>query len=167
MQQKIITFCYRKLIDLNSSGIWEKLVYDDTYIEFLMQVQNYDQEKKYSTFAQLIHHVEDAGKLNYLVSSACIGYLRQLNEKIPDILNILGRQFLVFKSFHFEIINSDIQHKSAHQVAINFYSEPLLWHDTVGNYLLVSDPTDENTHLTHMLQLVPFLSIHSLKNVTV
>lgn len=163
MLQKIITLCYRKIIDVNSSGIWEKMVYDDTYTEFLMQVQNYDQKKKYSTYSQLIHHVQDAGKLNYLVSCACIGYLQQLNEKIPDILNIVGRQFLIFKRFHFEIINSDIQHKSAHQVAINFYSEPLLWHDTIGNYLLVSEVKDENTHLTDMVQLIPFLSIHSLK----
>lgn len=165
MQQQVITFCYRKIIDVNSSGIWEKLVYEDTYTEFLLQVQNYDREKKYSSYSQLIRYVPDAGKLSFLVSSACIGYLQQLNEKIPDIADIMGRQFLQFKSFHFEIINSDTQNKSVHQVAINFYSEALLWHHTVANYLLVSELTDENIHLTNMVQLIPFLSIHSLKNV--
>lgn len=144
-------------------GIWEQLVFNDTYAEFLLQAQYYNPDKKYSSFAQLIQHTPQAEKLHFLVSSACIGYLQQLNEKIPDIYNILGKQFLTFKRFHFEIINSDINTKAVHQVAINFYSEPLLWHDTIGNYLLVSDHHAEHTALTDLVQLVPFLSIHTLK----
>jgi len=167
MSKRIITVCYRKVIDVNSVGLWDRLVFNDTYTEFLMQVQNFDQEKRHNTFSQLIQYIPDAAKLHFLVSSACIGYLQQLNETIPDITNILGKQFLTFKSFHFEIINSDIHNKSFHQIAINFYSEPLVWHETIDNYLLVSDKSAGNYNLTHMVQIVPFFTIHSYKTLQI
>lgn len=163
MPERIITLCYRKIIAMNATGTWEQLVFNDTYAEFLLQAQYFNPDKKYSSFAQLTRHIPQTAKLHFLVSSACIGYLQQLNEKVPDIYNIIGKQFLIFKSFHFEIINSDINEKAVHQVAINFYSEPLLWHDTIGNYLLVSDHHAEHRELTDLVQLVPFLSIHTLK----
>lgn len=169
MAKRIITLCYRKIIDINSVSLWDNLVFNATYNEFLMQAQYYNQQQQYQTFAQLIHHVPDASNLHYLVSSACIGYLQQLDEKIPDIYNILGRQFLSFTSFKFELINSDINNKAAHQIAINFYTKSLDWHETIGNYLLLSNPnneeeaTAEGAQSTDLLQLVPFLSIHTLK----
>ncbi|MET1053915.1 MAG: hypothetical protein ABWY16_01290 [Pedobacter sp.] len=163
MSVRIINLSYRKIIDAKSTGIWEQLVFNDTYTEFLMQSQYYNQEKKYTSFAQLSQQVPDAGKLHFLVSAACIEYLQQLNERIPDIHNILGNKFLNFKNFHFEIINSDIHQRAAHQVAITFYSEPLIWHDTLGNYLLVSQHDASKPELTDLVQLVPFLSVHSLK----
>lgn len=167
MAKQIITLCYRKIINIQTTKPWEELVFNATYTEFLMQVQNYNQQKLYQTFAQLTQHVPAAAKLHFLVSSACIGYLQQLNEKIPDIYNVLGQQCLTFSSFKFEIINSDINNKAAHQVAINFYTGLLNWHDTIGNHLLISNPMDEATEaseavLTDLLQLVPFLSVHSL-----
>ncbi|CAM4383857.1 hypothetical protein SAMN06265348_11463 [Pedobacter westerhofensis] len=163
MATRIINLCYRKIIDANAAGIWEQLVFNDTYTEFLMQAQYYNQEKKYTSLAQLVLHVPDAERLHFLVSAACIEYLQQLNERIPDIYNILGNKFLNFKSFHFEIINSDITQRSAHQVAINFYSEPLIWHDSIGSYLLVSQKDAKQPELTDLVKLVPFLSINSLK----
>ena len=93
--------------------------------------------------------------------------MQQLNERVPDILNNLGRHFLKFKQFHFELINSDIHDKSRHQIAVNFFSEPLTWHDMVGQYLLVSEagaaPGPKGETLTHLVQLQPFLSIHAIQ----
>ncbi len=166
MEQRIIRFCYRKIIDSSSQKIWDKYVFDSTYTEFLLQAQFYNQQKKYTTFGELIQHVPNAEKLHFLVSASITGYLRQLNETVPDIVNNLGRQFLSFKNYNFEIINSDIKNKNDHQVAINFFSEPLLWHDTIGDYLLVSDSKkdiNENGRNTDMVKMQPFLSIYSLK----
>jgi hypothetical protein len=162
----IIRLCYRKVIDASSQNAWDKLVFESTYKEFLMQAQFYNPEKKYTTFSELLQHVAGADKLHFLVSAAIAGYLQQLEGKVPDILNNLGKHFLVFKNYRFEIINSDIKNKAAHQVAINFFSEPLTWYDTIENYLLVSPVNAEKTDdgiLTDMVQLQPFLSIHSLK----
>ncbi|RTQ48546.1 hypothetical protein EJV47_16370 [Hymenobacter gummosus] len=161
---RLITLCYRKVIDAGSAHPWDKLVFEDTYQEFRMQAQYFNQEKKYRTFGQLLQHAPGAEQLHFLVSAAVRGYLQQLNGLVPDILDNLGRHFLRFSKFQFEIINSDVLDKSRHQVAVNFYSEPLRWHDTVGSYLLVSDAQASGPELlTNMFQLQPYLIIHSLQ----
>ena len=166
MAKKIIRLCYRKVIDASSSKKWDKYVFESTYAEFLMQAQLYNQEKKYSSFSELIQNVPGTEKLHFLVSAAIVGYLQQLDGIMPDILNNLGKHFLKFSNYRFEIINSDIKNKASHQVAINFFSEPLTWHDTIENYLLVSPVNEEKTDdgvLTDLLPLQPFLSIYSVK----
>jgi len=164
MAKGIITLCYRKIIDINSTKAWEKLVFEDTYNEFKMQAQYFNQQKKYNIFAELIRNVPDAEKLHFLVSAAVSGYIQQFNNTVPDITNNLGRLFLKFSGFQFEIINSHITDNSKHQVAINFFSDPLLWHDTIGDYLLVSEVPDEKPATeTHLFRLQAFLSIHTLK----
>ncbi|MEP6746542.1 MAG: hypothetical protein ABJB86_02385 [Bacteroidota bacterium] len=164
--KKIIRLCFRKIIDATSTQVLDKYVFESTYTEFLLQSQFYNQEKKYTSFSELLLNVKGADKLHFLVSAAVTGYLQQLGDKVPDVLNNLGKHFLVFKNYQFEIINSDTKNKSRHQVAINFFSEPLLWHDTIGNYLLISSASDEKINddaLTNLVQLQPFLSIYSLK----
>jgi len=161
----MIRLCYRKVIDINSTKPWDKLVFEDTYKEFLMQAQLYNQEKKYFSFSDIITHVPAAEKLHFLVSAAVIGYLQQLNGKVPDLLNNLGRLFLPFKNFRFEIINSNIKDKTKHQVGLNFFTDHLVWHDTINNQLLLSIPGNiENGELlTELFTLPPFVSIYSIK----
>ncbi|MGV3538263.1 MAG: hypothetical protein ACO1OQ_00540 [Rufibacter sp.] len=164
MPQQTITLCYRKIIDAHSSKPWEKMVFEDSYSEFRMQAQLFDQRQAYPSFSELLAQVKGADQLHFLVSSAVMGYVRQLNGIIPDIINNLGRHFLPFTNFRFEIINSNVFDQTRHQVAINFYSEPLVWHSTIGDYLLISNgqPTQDGELLTHLLQLQPYLSIHSI-----
>jgi hypothetical protein len=161
----MIRLCYRKVIDINATKPWDKLVFEDTYKEFLMQAQLYNQEKKYASFSDIITHVPAAEKLHFLVSAAVIGYLQQLNGKVPDLLNSLGRLFLPFKNFRFEIINSDIKDKTKHQVGLNFFTDHLVWHDTINNQLLLSIPgnTENGEVLTELFTLPPFVSIYSIK----
>jgi hypothetical protein len=165
MQKGTIRLCYRKVIDVNSTKPWDKLVFEDTYNEFRMQSQLYNQDKKYASFSDLITHVPAAEKLHFLVSAAVIGYLQQLQGRVPDLVNNLGRLFLPFKNFRFEIINSDLKDRSKHQVAINFFTEHLVWHDTINNQLLLSIPghTENGEILTELFTLPPFVSIYSLK----
>jgi hypothetical protein len=164
-QQRTIRLCYRKIIDATALKPWDKYVFEDTYTEFLLQAQLYNQEKKYTSFGELIHNVPGAEKLHFLVSAAVIGYLKQLNGIVPDIVNALGMLFLPFNNYRFEIINSDIMDKSKHQVAVSFYTEPLNWHDTIGSQLMVSipDKTENAEILTELVTMQPFISIYSLK----
>lgn len=171
--KKIIRLIYRKIVDINSPAPWEKLVFDASYKEFLMQAQLYNQERKYSSFGELIAHVPGAYKLHFLVSASVVGYLQQLNGKVPDIREGTGRLFLPFINYRFEIINSDIHQRDRHQVAFNFVSEPLLWLDTIGDRLLISvggktetGPEGEEEILTELVQLQPFLSIYSVKEIS-
>jgi hypothetical protein len=161
---RTIRLCYRKVIDAASEKPWEKMVFQDSYKEFKMQAQLFNQQKQYRSFGELLQRVPDAEQLHFLVSAAVTGYLQQLNENVPDIRNNLGKQFLKFTQYQFEIINSDLQDMSRHRVAINFYSEPLCWHDTISNYLLVSDKKEQQGEcLTHLFQLQPYLSIYTLQ----
>ncbi|QIL74657.1 hypothetical protein [Hymenobacter sp. HDW8] len=164
MSTRTITLCYRKIMDANASRPWEKMVFDDTYTEFRMQAQLFNQEQKYRSFGELLHYAPGANQLHFLVSAAVRGYVQQLNGLVPDVLDNLGRHFLKFSQFQFEIINSDLFDKARHQVAINFYSDPLVWHDTIGTQLLVSEAAGAGGEmLTNQLALPPFLSIYSLQ----
>ena len=167
MKKRIVRLCYRKIIDTASQKAWDKLVFESTYAEFLMQAQFYDQEKKYNSFAELLIHVPAAEKLHFLVSAAVTGYMRQLNEIVPDILNNLGKHFLRFNEYRFEIVNSDVKNKLAHQVSIFFFSEPLIWHDNVGDWMLISPAAvaSGETVQTDMVRIQPFLSIYSIKEI--
>ena len=159
-----ITLCYRKVIDAGATRPWDKLVLDDSYREFRLQAQYFNQEKKYRTFGELLHYVPGADRLHGLVSGAIIGYLPQLGGLAPDVLDNLGRRFMAFDKFQFELINSDLLDPSKHQVAINFFSPPLHWHGTAGPYLLVSAVAPAGGEvLVHTFQLQPFLAIHSIQ----
>lgn len=160
-----ITLCYRKIIDASAPGAWDRLVWEDTYHEFRLQAQTLDPVGQYRSFGQLLQHAPGAERLHFLVSAAVRGYLQQLGGLVPDITDNLGRRCLPFSQFQFEIINSDLHERNRHQVAINFFTDPLTWHDTLGSYLLVSTaagPQPDGTTLTHQLALQPFLSVHAL-----
>ena len=167
MAERTITVSYRKVIDASVTRPWDKLVFNDTYAEFRLQAQYFNQQRQYRTFGELLQHVPGAEKLHFLVSAAVRGYVQQLGGLVPDVLNNQGRHFLPFTTFQFELINSDLLDQSRHQVAINFYSEPLFWHDTIAPYLLVSEkatlPEPTGEILTHLFELEPFVSIHSLR----
>jgi len=166
MPKRIIRLCYRKIIDNTAQAVWDKYVYDSSYTEFLLQAQFYNQGGKYNRLSELLTTAPASEKLHFLVSAAVVGYLQQLGEQIPDIRDNLGKQFLRFKNYRFEIIESDTTNKSNHCVAIHFFSEPLTWHETIGNYLLLSQIKEKPAAdgvLTHLLQLQPQLSIYSLK----
>jgi len=168
MAERIITVSYRKIIDASATRSWDKLVFNDTYAEFRLQAQYFNQQRQYRTFGELQQFATGADKLHFLVSAAVRGYLQQLGGLVPDVLNNQGRHFLPFTKFQFEIINSDLLDQSRHQVAINFYSEPLVWHETIAPYLLVSEkavlPEPAGDTLTHLFQVQPFVSIHSLRS---
>lgn len=159
-----IAFCYRKIIDNSSAGAWEKLVFEDTHFEYKLQAQQLDPHGQYPAFAQLEKQIPNAKQLHNAVSAAAINYLRQLQDNIPDILDNLGKRFLTFKNFRLEIINSHTSDVNKHKIAISFYSDPMLWIETVGSYLLVAPAQQtEEPLLTHLMTIQPYLSIYSIK----
>ncbi|WP_443936762.1 hypothetical protein [Pedobacter sp. MW01-1-1] len=164
MNQKIITLCYRKIFDSNSPDGWEKVFFEDSFAELKMQAQLYNTENKWNTFAELRHQNPQADKLHFLVGASLMGYIQQLHGIIPDVVDNLGRRFLRFEHSKFEIINSDLTQIAKHQVAVNFFSTPVLWHDTIDDFLLISHQklAHESEHFTNLFKIPPFVSIHSL-----
>lgn len=161
----MITLCYRKIIDAQAALNWEQYVFEDSYKEFLMQFQFYNTEKKYTSFSSLIHENPAANKLHFLTEAAIAGYMNQLNNKIPDIKSVLGKTFLFFDYYRFEIIESDIKNKNKHTVAINFYTKPVRLLNTIGDVLLLAlnEAANEQNVPTEMLRLQPFLSICNIQ----
>lgn len=159
-----LTLCYRKIIDVTSQKPWDKLVFEDSYREFRMQAAYFNQENKYRTFGEILYFVPAAERLHFLVSGAVRGYVQQLNNVVPDVVNNIGKYFLKFDKFQFEIINSDIADKNKHQVAISFYTDPLVWHATIGDYILIAEPPQGESEeiITQLFRLQPYLTIHSL-----
>lgn len=163
--QKIIRLSYRKIIDHSSQKPWERAVFDASHLEFYMQAQRVDTAGKYETFRQLADQLQAGEQLQYLTSTAVIGYIRQLNDLVPDIPNAHGKLCLPFRNFRFEIIDSHIQEKKQHRIAIVFYSDPLTWIDMVSNQYLIaygdkSVAIAEGQEVeTDLIPMVPFLSI--------
>lgn len=167
MQNKIIRFCYYKVIDQQADGAWEQLLWQSTYNEYLLQAQFYDREKTYDTFSELLFRIPDAEKLHFKVSAAAVGYLRRLNHLIPDIITNSGKQFLRFEQFEFVILESSISDQTIHSVALRFYSDPVKMHAVIGDYFLLSTADHQMTAdgtLTEMIRLQDNLSIYSIKD---
>lgn len=168
MTKGLIQLCYRKIIDSDSQKVWDKFVFEDTYMEFFMQAQTYNQEGKYRTFQEILENVPAASNLSYLVSTAAINYIRQLKDVVPDIANVYGKLCLPFKRFKFEIIHSDVKDKASHKVAIYFYSEPITWIDTLDGKLLIAygdqrEAIDAGEEIeTDMIAMQPYLNISSV-----
>jgi hypothetical protein len=165
MMNKTIRLCYRKIIDNNSPKMWEKMAFEDSFREFKMQAQRFNPGNRYNSFSDILLNNSAAEQLHFLVSGAVVGYVEQLNEKIPDVINTLGKHFLPFKQFRFEIINSDLKDITKHKIAINFFSEPVTWVDTIGDTLVVAvnNVYENDELLTDTVTMVPFLSIYSIK----
>lgn len=139
----IIKLCYTKVIDASSLLPWDKQVFEDTYREFFMQAQQFDQEKRYETFQQILANRPKADSMHYLVSTAAKGHIQQLNNYFPDVLDSQGKKSIPFKNFRFEIVESSISNKNLHKIAIYLYSDPLIWIDQVSqNQILIALETE-------------------------
>lgn len=137
MVKGLIRLSFCKIIDASSQSAWDRAVFEDTYQEFFMQAQLYNQGDKYQTFQELLANVPNADQLHYLTSRVAMGYLKQLNQVIPDVVNASGRPCIPFTQFKFEILASHVQKQKDHKIAIFFYSDLLTWLDTVGHQLLI------------------------------
>jgi len=154
-----VKLCYRKLVTSASKSAWEMGVFEDSFREFLIQSQQFDTEGSLRTFAQFVQSSIDMDKFKYLIGTSIVGYLRGLDGMLPDHYNVLGKACIPFKNYQFEIVKSDLDDKSTHVVAINFYSEWLTWIDNINGQLLFTDGDKQVSILrgeevsTHMVAL--------------
>lgn len=156
-----IRLAYRMVIDYQSNSLWEKYVFEDTYAEYKMQHQTFDNKENPSqTFKELRRKNVNADQMHFLVSTAATHYIEQLNNNIYQIKDHLGSSYLTFEFFKFEIINSDIQNIENHKIGITLYSPVLRYLDKFNDLILISQNIidDENIE-TLMFQLRPNLSI--------
>ncbi len=172
MQKALIKLAYKQTIDASTEGSFEKKVFSDSYSEFLMQIQAYNQENKYTTWQALLSEVPKASSLHYKVGFSIGLYVKDLNNQIPMLQDSLGRTNLIFETHLFEIIESDITNRLSHRVAITYYTDTLTLLDSFGEYLLLAWG-DQSQHpgtepletfllpVCHNLSIVSYLALSS------
>lgn len=158
MSVRKINLSYKCIINSKSSDRLEQMIFNDTYLEFKLQFQNFN-DGRLETFNSLIKvKPELENKLNFLVSAGATNHILQLNNLIPGIKNTQKKPFLQFNKYSFEIVESHLQDKSQHEIAITFYSEPMYWLDTLGKYLLISSHYSDVMD-TNLLKITKNLNI--------
>jgi len=136
MAKAIIQFAYRQIINATSTSSWEKAVWAASYNEFLLKSQAYNQEGKFTTFTQLKANDGRANSLHYKSGFAIAGFVTTLKNVMPDITTSFGKS-LLFDTHDFEVIETDVTNQLMHEVAVLYYSKPLLLLEVIGQQLLV------------------------------
>lgn len=166
MQPAQITLSYKQVIDAHSTGEFETKVFEDSYIEFLMQSQAYNLEKKYRTFSELKVEVPKSNSLHYKVGFAIGLFVQELGHRMPGVTDVLGSASLPFESYVFEIIDSDILDREQHRVSITYTTPVYTLLGLVGERLLLLSPEQSEADVlpaTFMFTLSPQLIISSYK----
>lgn len=138
-----IRLAFRQVIDNSTSVNWQKYVFEDTFREYLMQQQLYNSaENPKTTFRELLHENEKAGKLHFLTGMAAEPYISQLKGNIYQLPDALGNSYLPFVNYKLDIINTDINDSSRHKIGITFYTPLLLLIEIIDGHYLLSKNTD-------------------------
>lgn len=167
----IIRFSYKRFIDKKAAIDWDKSVFENSYFEFRLQIQNYPNFEKYLSFSEFLKKVPDADKIHHRISPAIYENLNRLHGRIPQITDTFGQLCLEFSKFKFEIIDSDFDHKDEHRVSIEFITEPLLCLGKLGNDFLTAAFEDIENYknfgeiTTLLIPSQPFLNVYSFQKI--
>jgi hypothetical protein len=160
MATAFIKLVYKQIINASSTGTFERNVFHATYDEFKLKSQTYNQEGKFQTFTELKANDGRANSLHYKISFAAGYFIEGLNNKMPGLVDNLGNA-VNFDVATFELIESDLTNKDAHELAINYATGTLTLCDIVGEYLILAkgEVSPNKAAETFTIKLQPNLSI--------
>ena len=161
----LIQLAYKQVIDISAVGQFERNILNDSYDEYLVQVQTFALEKKYTSWQELRTAIPKANlNVQYKTGFAIGLYVRELGGRMPGLTDTLGRFNLPFEEHTFNILESDVMDKSQHKVSITYVTPYLVLLGTLGNNLWLA--TQELQHAnpeegieTFTLKLLPDVSI--------
>ncbi|MCU7548317.1 hypothetical protein OCK74_04285 [Chitinophagaceae bacterium LB-8] len=140
MPKALIQIAYRQIIDIASNGAFEQNVWKDSYSEFQIQIQTYNQDNRYKTWEELkADNGKAAFNIPYKVGFSIGLYVKGLNGKMPHLQDSLGRNHIPFANHEFEIVASDITNEQAHVVALTYTSDTLTLFDSIGDHMLLAE----------------------------
>ena len=167
MPKALIKIAYRQVMDASSQSTFEKNVLQFSYEEFKMKSQAYNPEGKFKTFSELKAHDGRANSLHYKSGFGVIGFIDSLNKRVPNLTDTMGQNIL-FNSYKFEVIESDITNRLLHKIAITYYTDTLVLFAVIGDCMLLA-PADkvmegENESIeTFMVKMQDGLSVSNYK----
>lgn len=156
-----IKLAFRIVIDQNSEMIWDKYIFEDTYFEYKIQHQVFDnKENPVKNYWELLAKNPYAERIPFLLSSAVVNYVSQLNGEIKSLPDILGNTFFPIENFKLDLISSNLEDSSKHKIGLTFYTLELLLIDIIDNkYLLSKNIDKENGFETFMFAFHPQVAI--------
>lgn len=156
-----IKLAFRIVIDRNSEMIWDKYIFEDTYFEYKIQHQVFDdKENPVKNYWELLAKNSHAERIPFLLSSAVVNYVSQLKGEIKSLPDALGNTFFPIESFKLDLISSNIEHASKHKIGLTFYTPELVLLDIIDHkYLLSKDIESENAFETFMFAFHPQVSV--------
>ncbi|WP_449386823.1 hypothetical protein [Chryseobacterium lineare] len=163
MMRAKIKLAFRIVIDHNSEMVWDQYIFEDTYFEYKIQHQVFDDpENPVRNYWELLAKNSQAEKMPFLLSSAVVNYVSQLKGEIKSLPDVLGNTFFPFESFKLDLISSNIEDPSKHKIGLTFYTPELLLIDIIDNKYLLSSNTDrKNSFETFMFAFHPQVAISS------
>lgn len=161
MMKAKIKLAFRIVIDQNSTMPWDKFVFEDTYFEYKIQHQIFDdKETPVKNYWELLAKNQNAEKVSFLLSSAVANYVSQLNGEIKSLPDVLGNTFFPVDTFKLDLISSNIEDSAKHKIGLTFYTPELLLIDIIDNkYLLSKNIESENGFETFMFAFHPQVAI--------
>lgn len=134
-----IKLAFRIVIDQNSALIWDKYIFEDTYFEYRVQHQVFnDGREPVDNYWELLIKNPDATKIPFLLSASVASYISQLNGSIKSLPDVLGNTFFPIDTFKLDLISSNITDSSKHKIGIIFYTPLLYLIDIIDNRYLLS-----------------------------
>jgi hypothetical protein len=168
MAKAIIKLAYRQVINASSAGVTEQRIWNDSYNEFLLKIQSYNQENKLTRFSDIVARDGRANSLHYKISFAVLQHLGSFKNKIPGLYDAAGRNSLSFEIPEFKLLESDTEDKSQHAVAVIYLTGELTLLESFGEYLVLTNADvtmkKEEEIETFVLQMRPGLSVCSWKS---
>ncbi|MEN4761899.1 hypothetical protein ABEG63_16320 [Chryseobacterium sp. C39-AII1] len=156
-----IKLAFRIVIDQNSTLTWDKYIFEDTYFEYKIQHQVFDEkENPVKNYWELLTKNPHAERIPFLLSASVTNYISQLNGEIKSLPDVLGNTFFPIESFKLDLISSNVEDSSKHKIGITFYTPELLLIDIIDNkYLLSKSINTENGFETYMFAFHPQVAI--------
>ena len=149
MAKTVIKLTYRQVIDASSTGDFEKNILSASYQEFLSKSEVYNPGNKLKTFSEMKNNDGRANLLHYKLSFVIGYFIETLKNKIPVLTDNLGNS-VTFEVPKFELIESDVTTMAAHKVAINYITPELTLLNTIGEYLVLTAGSGEETFTIKM-----------------
>lgn len=160
MKRKI-KLAFRIVIGRNSEMAWDQYVFEDTYLEYKIQHQVFDDpENPVKNYWELLAKNPHAEKIPFLLSSAVANYVSQLKGEIKSLPDVLGNTFFPVEHFKVDLISSHVEDSSKHKVGLTFYTPELLLIEMIDNkYLLSKDVDGKNGSETFMFAFHPNVAV--------
>ncbi len=139
--QGYVRFSLRRTIDKDSQSSWDKTLFEATWFEYKLQIQNFENFARYQSFTDFLEKEPNADTIHSRVSPAVYPAIQSLGGKLPMVFDANGDS-LALNQFYFEIRDSDFLDQSKHRIFVDLISKQFYLISISPLGFLVCDASD-------------------------